>query len=150
MVQYKHMLAHTRFNISNKGVLWTELDEGFNPCIIHFFVNRYPLFFIMLGCGSKTYVRKKGSPLKVYNKSVNEVLKEYEAVLEDFELLKDLDGSVEELWNVFYDSQYIKQRKNHRLFHHWIPKYLKNVKGLRKEFDSLRSCERITNFIKQE
>jgi hypothetical protein len=144
------MIAYTRFNISSKGILWVELDEGFSPSIINFFVNRYPLFYIMLGCRGKTFVKKKGKHLAVFNKPVKEVVKLYETELKEVPLLKDLTGDCEKLWSEFYDSQYIKQRKNHRLFHHWIPKSLKKVKGLKKEFNALRSCERITKFIKQE
>lgn len=150
MVQYKHMLAHTRFKVSKKGILWTVLDEGFNPNIINFFAKRYPLFHIMLEFNGKTFVKKKNTPLITYNKKVKEVVEIYEKRLKDISFLEGLEDDAFKLWSEFYDSQYIKQRKNHKLFHQWVPKYLKKVKGLQKEFDSVRGCMKITKFIKQE
>ena len=92
----------------------------------------------------KTFV-KKNRFFKIYDEPVNVVLKKYESKLKR-DVLKDFAGDVGDLWSSFYDSQYIKKRKNHRQFHHFIPKYLKNIKGLKKEFSSLNPCKKITDF----
>ena len=143
------MIAYTRFKVSNKGILWAKLDEGFSPTIINFFSQRYPLFYIMVESKGVTYIKKDGR-LVAIKKTVDEVVNDYEKVLPEMKFLKGLDISSEELWNTFYDTQYIKERKNHKLFYHFIPKYLKNASGLKKEFDSLLENNKITSFIKKE
>lgn len=142
------MIAYVRFKVSSKGILWTRLEEGFTPSILNFFVERYPLLYIMLEYKSTTYVKKKGSNLARLNKPVEKVVEDYEKVLDEKPYLEGLNVNSDDLWGEFYDSQYIKQRKNHKLFHHYIPKYLKNIKGLKKEFDSLNESDKITSFIK--
>ena len=149
MVLYHHMIAYTRFKLSTKGILWTKLDSNFSPAIINFFTDKYPLFYIMLEKDGRTFVKQKNKNLIIINKKIKQVVKDYEKILPELEFLKGLEGEGQEIWNNFYDSQYIKQRKNHKLFHHFIPKYLKNVKGLNKEFNSLLENTKITSFIKK-
>ena len=136
----------TRFNISVKGVLWSVMDDCLSPRSIFFFAKRFPLFYIMLEHKGRTYVLKNGLRLKVYDEPVDVVLKMYEEKLPDISLLEGLCGDGQELWETFYDSQYIKSRKNHKLFHHWIPKKLKGIKGLKKEFESLNPCKKLTDY----
>ncbi len=144
------MIAYTRFNVSSKGILWTVLDEDFTPAIMNFFTNRYPLMYVMLEYKNKTFVKKKEGNLVCIDKPIIDVVKDFEAVLSEKPYLEGLTTDSTDLWSKFYDSQYIKQRKNHKLFHHFIPKYLRGVKGLRKEFESLNPTCKITSFIKNE
>lgn len=95
---------------------------------------------------NKTYVKKGKGTTKVHSKNVEELIKLYEQNLPNHKLLNNLSINSQELWNTFYNTQYIKQRKNHRLFHKFIPKYLKNCKGLQKEFSALNPCKKLTDF----
>lgn len=139
-------IAYTRFNISKKGILWAVMDEELTPSAIHFFANRFPLFLIMIEKDGITYVKKSEGRTMIYDERIQNVLKRYESRMKDNPLLKDLLENTESLWEDFYDSQYIKERKNHKLFHHFIPKYLKNIKALKKEFESLNPSKKITDY----
>lgn len=146
MRSYFQSIAYTRFNISGKGVLWTKIEDGFTPEIIYFFCSRFPQFYILIEHCGKTYVKKEGESLKVSRETAEEALKRYEKALPDNDALKELAKEGQDLWSTFYDSQYIKERKNTRLFHRYIPKYLKDVKTLNKEFSALNPCRKLTDF----
>ncbi|VVB74176.1 Uncharacterised protein [Candidatus Tiddalikarchaeum anstoanum] len=145
--QYYKSIQFARFNISSKGILWTRIEEEFTPHIITFFSERFPDFYIMIEHLGRTYLTRKGEPLSVYNDKVENVIRKYESLLPDNDLAKSLEVDNSELWNTFYDSQYVKERKNTRLFHKYIPKYLRSVKTLDKEFESLNPCKKLKDFL---
>ena len=147
MIKYHHMISFIRFNFSKKGILWTKIVSEFSPYVVEYFSKKYPLFIIMIEHEKKTYVKKFNQTIKIYEQSVEQVLKKYELKMENIDYLCDLDKDAKELWNTFYDSQNIKERKNHRLFHHFIPKKLKNSGFLDKEFASLESSQKLTKFL---
>lgn len=136
-----HMIAYTRFEYSKKGILYAKIPDEFSPSIITHFSAKFPLFYIMLEYKGKTYVQKNNENLKIFNDKIEKVLKNYESFLPDsFDFSKD---SIND-WDIFYDSQYIKQRKNTKLFHHFIPKKLKHLGILTKEFSSIDGNKKLT------
>jgi hypothetical protein len=138
------MIAYTRLEYSSKEILYAKLPDEFNPLIINHFSNKFPLFYIMLEHKNKTYVLKNNENLKVYSEKVENILKKYNSFLPDsFELSEDS----KEVWSTFYDSQYIKQRRNVKLFHHFIPKKLKNLGILNKEFESIKKNKKLNELI---
>ena len=144
MIMYHHMLAYARFKYSNKGIIYSKIPSEFSPGIINHFSKKFPLFYVMIEHNEKTFVLKKGEKLKIFNKKINEVLKDYESFLP--EKFEDLSCS-DELWSSFYESQYIKPRKNIRLFHHFIPKKLEKLGVLKKEFETAKGNKKITDLI---
>jgi len=141
---YHHMIAYTRFNYSNKGILYAKIPDEFTPSIINHFSAKFPLFYIMLEHKGKTHVLKFGEEKKVFYKKIEKVLKDYELSLPDsFEF----STNSEKEWSLFYDSQYIRQRKNTKLFHHFIPKKLEKLGILGKEFERAKGNKKITDLL---
>ncbi|MFA5303364.1 MAG: DUF4130 domain-containing protein [Candidatus Nanoarchaeia archaeon] len=138
------MIAYTRLEYSNKGILYAKIPNEFNPMIITHFSSKFPLFYIMLEHKGKTYVLKHDKQLKVHNEKLGIVLKNYE-----FNLPDSFDFSLDSktAWSIFYDSQYIKQRRNVKLFHHFIPKKLKQLGVLSKEFESINNNKKLNELI---
>lgn len=141
---YHHMIAYTRLEYSNKGILYASIPDEFNTLIINHFSSKFPLFYIMIEHKGKTYVLKHDEQLKVHNEKLGIVLKKYESFLPDsFDFSLDSKSA----WSAFYDSQYIKQRRNVKLFNHFIPKKLKQLGILSKEFESINTSKKLNSFI---
>ena len=134
------MLAYTRFEYSNKGIIYAKIPDEFSPKIINHFSKKFPIFYVMIEHKGKTFVLKLGEGLKIFDDKLEVVLKIYNQRLPE---LFDLSCNIDELWSNFYDSQYIKQRKNTKLFHHFIPKKLEKLNVLVKEFESVNENKRL-------
>lgn len=140
MIKYHQMIAYIRLNYNEKGILYSKLPDEFNPFIIYHFSQKFPLFCIMLEHKGKTYIMKHSDRLKIIDKSIENAIDEYESSLKN---AFDFSGDFEKIWGNFYDSQYIKERKNKKLFHKFIPKRLQKLGILQKEFDGLNKNKKL-------
>ena len=69
---------------------------------------------------------------KIYEtkERLEKVLTRLEEVLPENPLLKDFNIFEQDLWETFYYSQYIKERKNKRYFLRGVPKRFQDVKDV--------------------
>ena len=117
----------TRFNYSKHGILHTKikLEHNIIDYILRFFHNRFPLFMIAIEANKKTHTIDKNRIIKVYNLDINKTLAKLESSLPVDPFFQDLEID-KDLWNTYYDSQYISQRRNIKLMNKMMPKKYRN------------------------
>lgn len=61
-------------NFKNK-ILWNDKITFLNPTIIHYYLQRYPDFIIMLEFENETYIAKNNSNIIVIKEKIKNILK---------------------------------------------------------------------------
>jgi probable DNA metabolism protein len=126
---YQRSRAFIRLNISKKGIVYGKItpEHFIEDLLARWFLSRFPLFTVILESKRGTFIISKDKSLKKCRESLDSLLKEYDS-LPDNPLLKDLsDFDAGSFWDSYYQSQYIKERKNPKYFLKNIPKkYLKD------------------------
>jgi probable DNA metabolism protein len=122
------MRGFVRFNSINDKILFGYMkpEHKIGELIVDIFAKRFQKNMIILGNNHEAWVSYYSE--KSYKKYENS-----KSLKETLEEIKTLIGSNQELdisriWQVYYDSQYIKERENHKLFYKNMPKkYLKSA-----------------------
>lgn len=122
------MRGFVRFNSINDKILFGYIkpEHEIGGLIADIFAKRFQKNIIILGNDHKVWVSYYSE--KSYKKYENS-----KSLKETLEEIKTLIGSNQELdisriWQVYYDSQYIQERENHKLFYKNMPKkYLKSA-----------------------
>lgn len=122
------MRGFVRFNSINDKILFGYMNPEHNigMLIADIFAKRFQKNMIILGnehrvwvsyyC-DKSYLRQEDS------KSLNNVIEEIKSLIDS-----DMEMNIEKIWQVYYQSQFIKERENHKLFYRNMPKkYLKSA-----------------------
>ena len=133
---YQRARAFSRLEINKHGIVYGKIEpEHFvEDLVARWFLERFPIFTIMIESSRGTFVISKDSPLKTYKESIKTLLPSFERNLPENPLLKDLeDFNDESYWEKYYNSQFIKSRKNKRYFLHNIPKKFHNWESLKHE-----------------
>lgn len=111
-----------RFEISSHGIMYAKakIEHNVVAFILRHFHQRYPTFHVAIEDKGNTYVIDTNGVIKRYALDVEETVKVLELKLPCDDLLKDLDFS-EELWEPYYDTQYISERRNIKLMKKNMP-----------------------------
>ncbi|MFA6089415.1 MAG: DUF4130 domain-containing protein [Candidatus Woesearchaeota archaeon] len=111
-----------RFDISLHGILYTSIDSEHHIVddLLYFFHERFPIFHIAIFDKKKTYVISSEGLVSVYDLSLKDVVLLFEKKLPVLEIMKDFSYD-EDLWEKYYDSQFILERKNLRLMKSMMP-----------------------------
>jgi len=135
----------TRFNYSKHGILHTKikLEHNIIDYILRFFHNRFPLFIIAIETNKKTHVIDKNRIIKIYNQDIRTTIAKLESSLPVDPFFKNLEIE-EDLWNTYYDSQYIPQRRNLKLMDKMMPKKYRNDIA---EENIAKRCHSLKEFI---
>lgn len=112
----------TRFDISPHGILFAKKDFEHDvvDIIMHFFHTRYPKFVITIESKGKTYVIDPEGIISTFNQNLKKTVQLLEKKHPINPLLKELNYD-ETLWKEYYDSQFIRERKNLKLMQKMMP-----------------------------
>jgi len=117
--------SFTRLSISEYGILYTSLEftHRIEHILLRSFTSRFPTFTIIIESKGKRacYIGKKGKETEEVKAPLRQVLKNLESRLEKDSFLQGL-WKGEELWENYYSSQYIKERRNLKLLKKNMPK----------------------------
>jgi hypothetical protein len=81
-----------------------------------------------------TYIISPDKELTIYKENIDSLLPKFEKTMPENSILADLEEfNEDEFWEKYYDSQFIKERKNRRYFLHNIPKKFHNWESLALE-----------------
>lgn len=124
-----------RFNLSNHGILYTETTptHEIEEILIEFFTNRYPKLVIIIQSKRGTFVGTREEGYIITSQEIEELLPILESELPINPLLKDIDNFDENIWNKYYESQYIDERRNLKLFFKTLPRRFQSGHGLEEE-----------------
>ena len=130
-----------RFNVNSKGILYAKVNVEHNveKSIVKFFVNRYPLYVIVLeskrGCFIGYYdidkdeknkinrdVRKCKVIVEHCKSKMDEVVKQLENIRNNDDVLNEINEFDTRIWYEFYSKQGIRKRRNKKLFNRNMPK----------------------------
>lgn len=158
--------SFTRLKTSDKGILFARINPEHNveEFAARFFMNRFPSFIILLeskrGCfivgkpeakDTKNAGCKNKKDVALIRKPLKEVLSYLESVLPDNPALKEIreaeKGRKAELWDVFYNTQFIKERENKRYFHRSMPRKLLKDSWLETEARAVSRSKDLRKFF---
>jgi len=117
--------AFTRLSISEHGILYASLDftHRIEQILLSSFTSRFPTFIVVIESKKKgtCYIGKKGKEAEKAKSPLSQVLKKLESQREKDSFLEGLCNE-EELWEKYYGSQYIRERRNLKLLKKNMPK----------------------------
>jgi probable DNA metabolism protein len=141
-----------RFEISQYGILYTKIESEHNivDTLLHFFHNRFPIFHIAIEDKNKTHIISPNKQIKIYNKNLKDTIELLKKELPIQKITMELTNKESELdeslWETYYDSQFIKERKNHKLMNSLMPKKYRFNKELSSESIISKRCKRLDEF----
>ncbi|MFH2027987.1 MAG: DUF4130 domain-containing protein [Nanoarchaeota archaeon] len=146
---YQRSRAFCRMKISKHSIVYCSIDpEHFvEDLVARWFLSRFPMFTIMVESKRGTFVISKTTDLVIYDKKIDELLPEFEKIMPENSILSDLTEFDEDsVWEGYYDSQFIKERKNKKYFLKNIPKKFHNWGSLKVEKEKFRKDIRLDEF----
>jgi len=116
------MRGFIRFNSINDKILFGYMkpEHKIGRLVTDIFAKRFQKHIVILGNEHKVWVSYyANNSYKRYedSRSLNEIIKEVKSLIES-----DNEVNIAKIWEVYYDSQYIKERENHKLFYKNMPK----------------------------
>lgn len=148
---YQRSRAFSRLKISKHSIVYgyIEPEHYVEDLVAEWFLSRFPMFTVMIGSGRGTFVVSRDRGLKVYNECIEDLLPRFEKELPENEILSELSGFNEDVfWEKYYDSQFIKERKNKKYFLKNIPKKFLKWGSLGLEKDRFNKNMRLDNFTR--
>jgi probable DNA metabolism protein len=141
MGEVHRMLAFVRLKPLSSQVLYGYLKPrhriGGHVC--DHFARRTPGIIVVLGNGSESWTAffRQGRIIRDHGKGMAEILERLGSALDcpaddpDADNPNGIDLNVDDLWQVYYDSQYCPERKNLVAFHSRMPRRDQEAAGLR-------------------
>ena len=142
----------TRLKLSKHGILYGKIEPEHNidDMLCEHFMERFPLYYIILDSKKGVYVGKNGIGIKVVlNNNMVDVIKKFENMLplSDALSLSNEHDFTEEIYRVFYDTHLINQRKNKRYFNCMMPKKYRKQHNLSVEMEINRKEKQLSEFF---
>jgi len=140
-----------RLKSSKHGILYGKIEPEhyIEDLICWHFVNRFPMFYIVLESDRGTFIGKKGKRIQKITKPMQKVVNDLEKVLPINNIINDLNNELineEEVWKTFYKSHFIKERKNTKYFNRIMPKKYRKTQSLQTEMAINRKEKLLTEF----
>ncbi len=135
-----------RLNRSRHGILYGKprLEHDVADLLLNHFHRRFPVFHIALEHRGKTYVADTRGTVTAYTACVEETVKELEKHLPPHPLMEGLDFD-DSLWGKYYDSTYIRERRNLKLMNRMMP--VKHREPHAMETRMAKRCGKITDYL---
>ena len=116
------MRGFVRFNSINDKILFGYMkpEHKIGRLVADIFARRFQKNMIILGNDHRVWASYySDNSYKRYedSRSLDEIIEKVKSLIES-----DNEVDIEKIWQVYYDSQYIKERENHRLFYKNMPK----------------------------
>ncbi len=114
-----------RFKLSETGVLYSEVKLEYpieRNLLIHFH-KRFPLFYIVIKSRKKSWWISPEGNIDWKKEEIKKVVKELDKEAKNNSIVKGMEFN-EDWWPEYYESQFIRQRKNLKLMRKQMPRYL--------------------------
>ncbi|MBW3003275.1 DUF4130 domain-containing protein [Candidatus Woesearchaeota archaeon] len=146
---FQRCRAFARLEISKHGIIYGKVqpEHRVEDLVAEWFVSRFPLFIIVLQSRRGTFIMSKDSELKIVKEDIKTIVNDLEQTLPENPLLSSLIEFDEQSWENLYDSNFIKQRKNTKLFLKNIPKKYHQIESLALERRKFMKCLSLKEFF---
>jgi probable DNA metabolism protein len=126
---------YTRLKVSRKGILYGRISPEHHTeyDAIDFFIDRFPLFIILLESKRGIFYGSKKFGKGVMNGKIKDVLPLFEEKMEDNPLLEELEEFDDSIWREFYNAQNVEARRNIKLFNKNMPKKMQDAYDMEDE-----------------
>jgi len=135
MGEVHRMKAFVRLSPLGEHVLYGFLQprHRIEEHICDHFARRNEGTIVVLGSGSESWVAlcRRGGVYRDRGPGLTETVQRLKKVLPDCGEVGEQESNVEELWQVYYDSQYCRERKNVEAFKSHMPRRDQESAGLR-------------------
>jgi len=135
-----------RFQVHPKGILYTQttLEHDVMDLLLAHFHMRYPTFQIAIEVKDKTYTIDERGVNKTYPMRLSETITHLEVLRPLHEMAQSM-GDTKGVWESFYQSQYISQRKNLKLQQKMMPHKYRDRNNVIENTDLGNT--KLTNFL---
>ncbi len=140
----------TRLDVSKHGILHAEVkaEHEVEDMVVKHFVRRFPNFLIVIASEKGCFIGHKDmKDIIVVKRPLKQVIKDMEDILPINHTLKEFEEFDANLWETFYDSQYLTERKNLGLFLKHIPKKFHDMNGLSVESYKFTGSRKLAEFV---
>ncbi len=127
-LEIHRMRGFVRFDSINDKILFGYMkpENKIEKLVTDIFARRFQKHIILLGNEKKSWISYYSENFfKRYeeSKSLNKMVKDIQSLIKF-----DSEVDIDKIWQIYYESQYIKERENHRLFYKNMPR--KNLKSV--------------------
>lgn len=146
---YQRSRAFSRLKINEHSIVYGEIEPEHyvEDLVAEWFLSRFPLFTVIIGSKRGTFVVSKDKDLEKFDKGIDELLPKFEKRLPKNEILAELGSFKEDdFWESYYDSQFIKERKNTKYFLKNMPKKFHEWGSLELERKKFRKDKLLTTY----
>ena len=135
-----------RFKVSSRRIMYakTTLEHDVSDLLLFHFHRRFPCFHIAIENDSRTHLIDPKGCVRGYEKNVEEVVALLETTLPEDELLKGMQMEPS-LWEEYYDSQCIPERRNISLMNKLMPLKHRDENAIESRIS--KRCRSISEFI---
>lgn len=146
---FQRCRAFVRLSISKHGIVFGKIqpEHRVEDLVIKWFRSRFPIFTVVLESRRGTFIISKDSRMKIVKKNLKDIIQSLERTLPEHPLLNNLREFDEQSWENLYDSNFIAQRKNTKLFLKNIPKKYHSLESLALERSKFMKCRSLNEFI---
>jgi len=148
MTELNRLTCFIRLHINKQGILYTEHtpEHQIEDLIVSHFMYRFPLFHIILSSKRGTFVGFENTIL-IYDEPLRKVMKKLEKQRTQNQILADIDVFDDSLWEAFYDSQTIAERRNPKRYLQNLPKRFHTLPSFKHERKRYHNSKELTNYF---
>lgn len=152
--EFERVRQFTRTKLNNHGIIYGEVSftHKIEDWIIEYFHKRFSKCWLCLyNEKSRSCLVWKGKyPWNYIDSPINDAVKiiSRERPLDPY--FADIQVENEEIFNIFYKSQFIKSRKNKRYFQQMIPLSARKLPGLKGKVETTIENQKLDKFLLQK
>lgn len=142
------MRGFVRFNSINDKILFGYMkpEHKIGRLVTDIFARRFQKNLIILGNDHRVWASYYSDNFyKRYedSRSLDEIIEKVKLLIES-----DEEVDIEKIWQVYYESQYIKERENHKLFYKNMPK--KHLKSTGNNIELRLNTKTLDEYISSD
>jgi probable DNA metabolism protein len=142
--EFNRTRSFTRTHLNAHGILWgiINIEHKVEDMVLDFFHQRFPRYIVILYnqntkishiCNEKGNIEEKSTPIQNLIAQLEKERPVFEIIPGEKINGEKLSQENQELYRVFYESQYIADRKNPRYFQQMMPKKWQAAPGMEME-----------------
>ena len=156
-------IAFLRFNAYPEWLLCAKTTSEHNvvPSVLEHFIERFPQYIILIHDRrtQKNYLDTRRTDICLENLNLNQPYSSLIVLLREelnrqLNILDFVEDFNPDVWNIHYDAQFVKERRNRKLAQGFMPQYLaKKFPEIHRDIqliNSGRKVKRIDEFLEKE
>lgn len=147
--EYDRLRSFLRFEISPHGIFYARIkaQHDIEDMVVSHFMQRFPGMLIVISSEKGCFIGSGERPAIICVKSaLSELIPLLEESLPRLGWLEKLKDFNESMYEAFYMSQNIEERRNRKLFLRNMPKRFHSLGGLKLESYAIRKTKKLSDF----